>query len=82
MLSEAYPLIRFATGDLSAILPGLSPCGRTNTRIRGWLGRADQATKVKGQFVRPEQVAELARRFPGLGRLRLVVEQRERQRTR
>ncbi|WP_114376903.1 phenylacetate--CoA ligase family protein [Elioraea thermophila] len=74
LLSEAYPLIRFATGDLSAILPGLSPCGRTNARIRGWLGRADQATKVKGQFVRPEQVAELARRFPDLGRLRLVVE--------
>ena len=74
VLSEAYPLIRLATGDLSAILPGRSPCGRTNTRIRGWLGRADQATKVKGQFVRPEQLAELARRFPGLGRLRLVVE--------
>lgn len=74
VLSEAYPLIRFATGDLSAILPGRSPCGRTNARIRGWLGRADQATKVKGQFVRPEQLAEVARRFPDLGRLRLVVE--------
>jgi phenylacetate-CoA ligase len=74
LLSPEYPLIRFATGDLSAVLPGPSPCGRTNTRIRGWMGRADQATKVKGMFVRPEQVAELARRFPALGRLRLVVE--------
>jgi phenylacetate-CoA ligase len=74
LLSPEYPLIRFATGDLSALLPGPSPCGRTNTRIRGWMGRADQATKVKGMFVRPEQVAELARRFPALGRLRLVVE--------
>ncbi|TQF77813.1 phenylacetate--CoA ligase [Elioraea sp. Yellowstone] len=74
LLSPEYPLIRFATGDLSAVLPGRSPCGRTNTRIRGWLGRADQATKVKGMFVRPEQVAEIARRFPALGRLRLVVE--------
>lgn len=74
LLSPEYPLIRFATGDLSAVLPGRSPCGRTNTRIRGWMGRADQATKVKGMFVRPEQVAETARRVPGLGRLRLVVE--------
>ena len=73
LLVPEYPLIRFATGDLSAILPGQSPCGRTNMRIRGWLGRADQATKVRGMFVRPEQIAELARRFPGLGRLRLVV---------
>jgi phenylacetate-CoA ligase len=74
LLTPEYPLIRFATGDLSAILPGRSPCGRTNTRIRGWMGRADQATKVKGMFVRPEQIAEIARRFPGLGRLRLVVD--------
>jgi len=74
LLTPEYPLIRFATGDLSAVLPGLSPCGRTNTRIRGWLGRADQATKVRGMFVRPEQIAEIARRVPGLGRLRLVVE--------
>jgi phenylacetate-CoA ligase len=74
LLTPEYPLIRFATGDLSAVLPGRSPCGRTNTRIRGWMGRADQATKVKGMFVRPEQVAELARRFPEVGRLRLVVE--------
>ncbi|WP_342452935.1 phenylacetate--CoA ligase family protein [Pararoseomonas indoligenes] len=73
VLSEAYPLIRFATGDLSAILPGASPCGRTNARIRGWMGRADQAAKVRGLFVRPEMTAALARQFPGLGRLRLVV---------
>jgi phenylacetate-CoA ligase len=68
-----YPMIRFATGDLSAVLPGLSPCGRTNMRIKGWLGRADQTTKVKGMFVHPEQVAEVAKRYPGLGRVRLVV---------
>ena len=68
-----YPMIRFATGDLSAVLPGASPCGRTNMRIKGWLGRADQTTKVKGMFVHPEQVAEVAKRHPGLGRVRLVV---------
>ncbi|MGE5511695.1 MAG: phenylacetate--CoA ligase family protein [Bacteroidota bacterium] len=68
-----YPMIRFATGDLSAVLPGTSPCGRTNMRIKGWLGRADQTTKVKGMFVHPEHVAEVARRHQGLGRLRLVV---------
>jgi phenylacetate-CoA ligase len=68
-----YPMIRLATGDLSAIMPGRSPCGRTNMRIRGWMGRADQTTKVKGMFVRPEQVAEVAKRHPELGRLRLVV---------
>ena len=68
-----YPMIRFATGDLSAVLPGTSPCGRTNMRIRGWLGRADQTTKVKGMFVHPEQVAEVAKRHAGLGRVRLVV---------
>ena len=68
-----YPMIRFATGDLSAVLPGTSPCGRTNMRIRGWLGRADQTTKVKGMFVHPEQVAEVAKRYAGLGRVRLVV---------
>jgi phenylacetate-CoA ligase len=67
-----YPMIRFGTGDLSSVLPGLSPCGRTNMRIKGWLGRADQTTKVKGMFVHPEQIAELARRH-GLGRVRLVV---------
>ena len=69
-----YPLIRFATGDLSAILPGRSPCGRTNRRLRGWLGRADQTTKVKGMFVHPSQVAEVARRHPEVARARLVVE--------
>jgi phenylacetate-CoA ligase len=68
-----YPMIRLATGDLSAVLAGRSPCGRTNTRIKGWMGRADQTTKVKGMFVRPEQIAELAKRHPELGRLRLVV---------
>jgi phenylacetate-CoA ligase len=68
-----YPMIRLATGDLSAVLPGPSPCGRTNIRIRGWMGRADQTTKIKGMFVRPEQVAEIARRHRELGRLRLTV---------
>jgi len=72
--NEAYPLIRFGTGDLSAVLPGISPCGRTNVRIRGWLGRADQTTKVRGMFVHPEQVAEVAKRFPQVRRVRLVVE--------
>ena len=68
-----HPWIRLALGDLSAVLTGPSPCGRTNTRIRGWMGRADQTTKVKGMFVRPEQVAEVGRRHPELGKLRLVV---------
>ncbi len=68
-----YPMVRLATGDLSAVLPGVSPCGRTNMRIKGWMGRADQTAKVKGMFVRPEQIAELAKRYPELGRLRLVV---------
>jgi len=68
-----YPMIRLATGDLSAVMAGASPCGRTNARIRGWMGRADQTAKVKGMFVRPEQVAEVARRHPELGRVRLVV---------
>jgi phenylacetate-CoA ligase len=68
-----YPMIRLATGDLSAVLRGTSPCGRTNMRIKGWLGRADQTTKVKGMFVHPEQIAELAKRHAGLGRVRLVV---------
>ncbi len=68
-----YPMVRLATGDLSAVLPGTSPCGRTNTRIKGWMGRADQTTKVKGMFVRPEQIAEVARRHQELARLRLVV---------
>lgn len=73
LLDSPDPLIRFATGDLSAILPGASPCGRTNTRIRGWMGRADQAAKVRGLFVRPEQVAEVMRAHPGLGRARLTI---------
>ncbi len=72
-LNPDYPLIRFGTGDLSAILPGVSPCGRTNTRIRGWLGRADQTTKVKGMFVHPEQVAAVMKRHPEIRRARLVV---------
>jgi phenylacetate-CoA ligase len=68
-----HPWIRLALGDLSAILSGPSPCGRTNSRIKGWMGRADQTAKVKGMFVRPEQVAEIARRHRELGRMRLVV---------
>jgi phenylacetate-CoA ligase len=69
-----YPLIRFGTGDLSAILPGTSPCGRTNTRIRGWMGRADQTTKVRAMFVTPKQVSEVVRRHPEILKVRLVVE--------
>jgi phenylacetate-CoA ligase len=72
-LDPHHPWIRLALGDLTAALPGPSPCGRTNTRIKGWMGRADQTTKVKGMFVRPEQVAEIGKRHPELGRLRLVV---------
>ncbi len=73
--SGEYPLIRFATGDLSAVMPGRSPCGRTNMRLRGWMGRADQTTKVKGMFVHPAQVAEVAKRHPEIVRSRLVVSQ-------
>jgi phenylacetate-CoA ligase len=69
-----YPLIRFATGDLSAVLPGASPCGRTNTRIRGWMGRADQTTKVRAMFVTPKQINEVVRRHPEVLRARLVIE--------
>jgi phenylacetate-CoA ligase len=68
-----YPMIRLATGDLSAVLAGQSPCGRTNTRIKGWMGRANQTTKVKGMFVHPSHVAQVARRHPELGRVRLAV---------
>jgi phenylacetate-CoA ligase len=68
-----YPMIRLATGDLSAFMTGRSPCGRSNARIKGWMGRADQTAKIKGLFVRPEQVAELGKRHPELTRLRLVV---------
>ncbi|MEW6695094.1 MAG: AMP-binding protein [Pseudomonadota bacterium] len=73
VLNPDYPLIRFGTGDLSAVLPGPCPTGRTNTRIRGWLGRADQTTKIKGMFVHPSQVAEVLRRHPEARRARLVV---------
>jgi len=69
-----YPLIRFATGDLSAVLPGASPCGRTNVRIKGWMGRADQSTKVRAMFVTPAQVNDVTRRHPEVLRARLVVE--------
>jgi phenylacetate-CoA ligase len=72
-LEPDHPWIRLALGDLSAVLSAPSPCGRTNMRIKGWMGRADQTTKVKGMFVRPEQIAEIGRRHPELGRLRLVV---------
>ena len=72
-LNPDYPLIRFGTGDLSAVLPGHCPTGRTAPRIKGWMGRADQTTKVRGMFVHPGQVADVARRFPGVGRARLVV---------
>ena len=73
-LGSEYPLIRFATGDLSAVLSGTSPCGRTNRRIKGWMGRADQTTKVRGMFVHPEQVAAVLARHSELGRGRLVVD--------
>ena len=69
-----YPLVRFGTGDLSAVLPGPSPCGRTNTRIKGWMGRADQSTKVRALFVTAKQVNEILRRHPEVLRARLVVE--------
>ena len=72
-LNPDYPLIRFGTGDLSAVLPGPCPTGRTNTRIKGWMGRADQTTKIRGMFVHPKQVDEVVKRFPGLQRARLVV---------
>jgi phenylacetate-CoA ligase len=72
--NKDYPLIRFGTGDLSAVLPGTSPCGRTNTRIKGWMGRADQSTKVRAMFVTPGQVAEIVKRHPEVARARLVVE--------
>ncbi|MES2167085.1 MAG: AMP-binding protein [Pseudomonadota bacterium] len=72
-LDPHHPWVRLALGDLSAVLAGRSPCGRTNMRIKGWMGRADQTTKVKGMFVRPEQIAEIGKRHPELGRVRLVV---------
>ena len=73
-LNPDYPLIRFATGDLSAILPGRSPCGRTNRRIKGWMGRADQTAKVRGMFIHPSQVDLVIRRHPEVTRARLVVD--------
>ncbi len=72
-LNPAYPLVRFGTGDLSAVLQGPCPTGRSNTRIKGWLGRADQTTKIRGMFVHPSQVADIARRFPQVRKARLVV---------
>ena len=72
-LTPEYPLIRFATGDLSAVLQGVSPCGRTNMRIKGWMGRADRTTKVKGLFVHPSQVNEVVKRYPEILRARLTV---------
>jgi len=69
-----YPLVRFGTGDLSALMPQASPCGRTNARIRGWMGRADQSTKVRAMFVTPRQIAEILRRHPELAKARLVVD--------
>ena len=77
-LTPEYPLIRFATGDLSAVLPGASPCGRTNTRIKGWMGRADQTAKVKGMFVKPSQMADVARRHPEIRKYRLVIDHDDR----
>ncbi len=76
-LNRDYPLIRFATGDLSAMLAGTSPCGRTAPRIRGWMGRADQTTKVRGMFVHPGQIDRVVKRHPGILRARLVVGERE-----
>ena len=73
-LNQDYPLIRFATGDLSAIMPGISPCGRTNRRIRGWMGRADQTAKVRGMFIHPEQVDKVIKRHPEISRARLVID--------
>ena len=73
VLNPDYPLIRFGTGDLSAILPGMCPTGRTGQRIKGWMGRADQTTKIRGMFVHPGQVAEIVKRFPEVSKARLVV---------
>lgn len=73
-LNPDYPLIRFGTGDLSAILPGPCPSGRSNTRIKGWMGRADQTTKIRGMFVHPGQISEILKRHPEIGKVRLTVE--------
>ena len=77
--NPVYPMIRLATGDLSAVMAGRSPCGRTNMRLKGWMGRADQTAKVKGMFVHPSQVAEIGKRHPELGRLRLVIGRQDEQ---
>ncbi len=74
LFNTDYPLVRFGTGDLSAVLPGTSACGRTNMRIKGWMGRADQTAKVKGLFVHPSQVADVVKRHPSLGKARLVID--------
>ena len=74
LFNTDYPLVRFGTGDLSALMPGTSPCGRTNMRIKGWMGRADQTTKVKGMFVHPTQVAAIVKRHPEVNKARLVVD--------
>lgn len=76
-LSTRHPLIRFATGDLSAEMPGPSPCGRTSLRLRGWMGRADQTTKIRGMFIHPSQVARIIRSHDKIGRARLVVTEDE-----
>ncbi len=73
VMDPQFPLIRLATGDLSAVLPGASPCGRSNMRIKGWMGRADQAAKVKGMFIRPEQIAQLLKAVPSIARAKAVV---------
>jgi phenylacetate-CoA ligase len=78
-LTPEYPLLRFATGDLSAVLPGISPCGRTNMRIKGWMGRADQTAKVKGMFVKPSQMADIAKRHAEVRKYRLVIDHDDRQ---
>ncbi len=74
-LNREYPLIRFATGDLSSVMSGISPCGRTGMRLSGWKGRANQSTKVKGMFVTPKQIAEILKRNPEITKARLVIEQ-------
>jgi len=74
LFNTDYPLVRFGTGDLSALMPGASPCGRTNMRIKGWMGRADQTTKVKGMFVHPSQVAAIVKRHAEIVKARLVVD--------
>jgi phenylacetate-CoA ligase len=77
LFNREYPLIRFATGDLSAMLPGISPCGRTGPRLKGWMGRADQTTKVRGMFVHPAQIADVLKRHPEIKKARLVVDQED-----